>query len=93
MHSDDKNEDVDEDGASVVWNSIHDRMFPLCQRILSCRAVSVAGFGVQARTISLVSSDIWECEVELGQRRLPMNWGQNRGQPEAVSEIKDDSMR
>src|SRR6266508_2860586 len=26
---------VDEHGCSVIWNSIHDRMFPLCRRIMA----------------------------------------------------------
>jgi hypothetical protein len=53
-------EEVDDDGRTVVWVSINDRMYPLIDDILSLRATSVAGLGVQARAASLYFDELWE---------------------------------
>ena len=53
-------EEVDEHGASVVWNSIHDRLFPLCEDILSRKAKTSAGFAVQARAMSVHHAEEWD---------------------------------
>jgi hypothetical protein len=40
-----------------VWTNIHGRMHPLCDRIMACRARTLAGFMIQVRAASLVHLD------------------------------------
>jgi hypothetical protein len=54
----------DEHGCSIAWSEIHDRLLPLCGRILACRAHTVAGLAVQARAISLSVPELWDDEEE-----------------------------
>jgi hypothetical protein len=42
------------------WSVIHDRIDQLVRRILSCRAMTAGGLGVQATAISLHFQDIWD---------------------------------
>jgi hypothetical protein len=53
-------EDSDEHGRDVVWTSIHDRMYPLVDAILSRGAQTVAGLAVQARAATAARADLWE---------------------------------
>jgi hypothetical protein len=45
-----------------VWDRFHDRSYPLCEKILSLRATTLAGLAVQARASSLAESELWEDE-------------------------------
>jgi hypothetical protein len=58
-HSDDDPE-YNEAGESIIWNEIHDRLYPLCDRILSFRPRTVAGVAIQARAISLSADTLWD---------------------------------
>jgi hypothetical protein len=61
--------DSDEDGASISWTSIHDRMHPLCDRIASCRARTLAGFAIQARAASFVCLDVFDGDQDHDSHR------------------------
>ena len=54
--------DLDEHGASIKWTRIHDRMFPLCEDILSRHPTSIPGLGVQARAASLYFEGLWDSD-------------------------------
>jgi hypothetical protein len=61
-------EDSDERGNDVVWTSIHDRLYPLVDAILSRGALTVAGLAVQARAMTAARSDLWEEEEDSYER-------------------------
>lgn len=42
------------------WDDIHDRLFPLCEEILSKRAHTIQGLAVQVRAVFLAARDTWE---------------------------------
>jgi hypothetical protein len=42
-----------------VWDRIHERLFPLCEKILSLRPTTLAGLAVQARASSLSEEQLW----------------------------------
>jgi hypothetical protein len=50
----------DSDPESEGWTDFHDRMYPVCDRILACRPQTIAGLGVQARAISLTEEGWWD---------------------------------
>lgn len=51
--------DLDEHGCSIKLESIDDRRFPLCDAILSRRATTARGVGVQARATSFYFPELW----------------------------------
>jgi hypothetical protein len=53
-------DEVDEHGASVVWNRHFERRNPLVQDILSRKSKTVAGLAVQARAMTLYYSELWD---------------------------------
>jgi hypothetical protein len=57
---DEEDADTDEDGASIKWPRINGQLFRLCEDILSRRATSVAGLGVQARAASIYFEELWD---------------------------------
>jgi hypothetical protein len=57
-------DEVDEHGASVVWNSIHDRMYDLIDEILELEAKTIPGLAVQARAITLAEYQLWVDEYD-----------------------------
>jgi hypothetical protein len=59
--------ETDEDGASIIWTSILDRMYALVDRIMAMRPTTVAGLGVIARAASLDYDSV--NEVEDGQTK------------------------
>lgn len=48
------------DGADEAWGDIQDRMWPMIDDILECRAQTVAGFTVQVRAVSLLHAELWD---------------------------------
>lgn len=52
--------DATADGCSIKWNRIHGQLYPLCDDILSRRATSVPGLGVQARAASIYFEELWD---------------------------------
>ena len=54
------------------WTSIHDRLFPLAEKILSYRPKSRAGFAVQVRAFMLTDAIDIDCngDLEPQERRL-----------------------
>ena len=60
---DEEEEELEEDGASVVCNSIHERLEPLVEEILSRKARTVAGLAVQARAMSAWHSELWDEKI------------------------------
>jgi hypothetical protein len=65
----DPHNNTDEDGCSTAWPVIHDRMRPLCDHIVACRAQTLAGFAVQARAASFVMHDAFEDDKEHEESR------------------------
>jgi hypothetical protein len=55
-------EPVDEHGCSVVWNEIHDAMFPLCEEIVSLPVHTIADLALQARAAALLHAQYWTDE-------------------------------
>lgn len=51
--------EVDEDGASVKWNGIRDRLYPLTDEILTINPKTVDGLRVQARALALSDPELW----------------------------------
>jgi hypothetical protein len=72
-HSQRTTDAVDEHGASIIWNEIHARLYPLCERILNFRPRTVAGVAILARAISLSADTLWD-EQESGQGRDLLNF-------------------
>jgi hypothetical protein len=60
---DEEEKELDEHGASVVWNSIHERLEPLVEDILAYEAQTVAGLAIQARAMSVWHADLWDTGV------------------------------
>jgi hypothetical protein len=52
--------DVNECGASTGWDDIQDRLFTLAAAILPRRAVTAAGFAVQARAVVFAAAELWD---------------------------------
>jgi hypothetical protein len=50
---------VDEDGASIAWNEIHDELFPITAAILQQPARSIADLGLQAQAFALNTPWYW----------------------------------
>jgi hypothetical protein len=60
-------EEVDEDGCSVVWNSILNRIWPLIDEILSRDAKTVSGLTVQVRAIVVATCGLDDLEGAEGE--------------------------
>jgi hypothetical protein len=54
-----EHEPVDEHGASIVHSEIFDAVYPLCEKIVSLPAHTVADLGLQARAMALVNFQYW----------------------------------
>jgi hypothetical protein len=54
--------DVNEHGESIVWKSIHDRMYDLIDEILELEAKTIPGLAVQAQAITLSEFELWDDE-------------------------------
>ena len=50
---------VDEHGCSIVWNEIHDELFPLVHEILEQPARSIADLALQAQAFALGQNQYW----------------------------------
>jgi hypothetical protein len=50
---------VDEYGASIIWNEIHDLLDPLCREVASLPVRSVADLALQARALALHYAEYW----------------------------------
>jgi hypothetical protein len=59
------------------WSDIHDRMYPLCEDILSRTAQTRAGLAVQVKAILMAAADLWDND-------LPPNAAHERTFIEAV---------
>jgi hypothetical protein len=42
------------------WTEIHNRLFPLCEKILSMRAHTLEGLAVQTNAIGLAAAELWD---------------------------------
>jgi hypothetical protein len=58
------NDPVDEDGCSIVWNEIHDELFPLVDEILQQPARSIADLALQAQAFALAQQYHWTDETD-----------------------------
>jgi hypothetical protein len=50
----------DPDPDLTEWDQIHDRMFPLVDKILAYKAQAVAGLAVQAQAMALCHPELWD---------------------------------
>jgi hypothetical protein len=55
---------VDEHGCSIIWNEINDAIFPLCEKIVSLPARTIADLALQARAVALLNAEYWTGEEE-----------------------------
>ncbi len=62
--------DDDPDPELTEWDQIHDRMYPLVDKILAYKAQTVAGLAVQAQAMAVCHPELWDEDEEGFRHRL-----------------------
>ena len=57
---------LDENGVSIAWSNLHDRMGPIIDAIMALQPRTPAGLAVMARAFSLHHSEQWESDDDEG---------------------------
>ena len=70
-------EDPNETDENSPWDAIHGVLDPLCRRILSIRATTLAGLAIQVRAAALEHQEMWDDPND--------EWSTLRGLIESVS--------
>lgn len=70
VRDDDRDDEHDEHGVNVAWESVHDRLIPLLDEILSYEAQTLAGLAVKTHAFALQNFDWWDDEDEERNRQF-----------------------